>query len=140
MRSTDSRVAARAVCRVCVLGAYSWLCSLGAGVVALWVSGRLLSPTDGVFGLSTLQVLQDPFVLMIWLPLVIAGAVLGFGFSLLTLWNVDLVKAIPTVTAVTIIAAAVTAPLMLLSPLPTFLAGVAAMVWCRWRWSQARPR
>jgi hypothetical protein len=59
--------------------------------------------------MSVWQLLGDPFVLTIWLPLTLIGAVVGFTFSVWPLWKVQLKWAVPAVVAVTVATAASTA-------------------------------
>ena len=128
--------------RVAVIALSSLTCSLVSGIVALYIQGQLLSPNDGAYGMSLWATLADPFVQVVFFPLTLGLALLGFGAALLTLWHVNLVKAIPLVAAVAIGASAATEYFKFpFGPFLAFGATLLAMQWCHSvsGWSFPRP-
>jgi hypothetical protein len=115
--------------RVLTLALGSFSCALLAGLAALFFFGRSLPPSDGAYGMTLWELLHDPFVLIVWGQLVIAGAVIGFLLALLLLWRCDLRKAVPAVILVTVAVAAASAPLgVVVSVGATLSAGIAVML------------
>ena len=131
--------------RTTTLAIGALLCALLAGLLALYTLTWSLPPSDSAYGMSVADSLRDPFILLAWGPLVLGGAAIGFAFSRWLLWRVTLLKAIPTVAAVTAVGAAASAPIFYpLSPLVALSVGVMAMFWCRqrtaWQSDRSRPR
>ena len=121
------------VTRVIVLALGSTACALAAGLVALWVNGITLPPTDLAYGMTVLQSLRDPFVRGVWLSLTFAAAVPGFAVALWALWRVQLAKAFPLIFLASTLSAGATARyLPPLSPVTALLSATAVMVWCRY--------
>jgi hypothetical protein len=112
--------------RVVVLACSAALCALVAGLAAVYTHSRSLAPS------SVWDSLGDPFGRVVWLGATLVGAILGFVFSVWALWRAHLKEAVPTVIAVTVSTAALSAPILgPLSALVALVAGVTTMIWCR---------
>jgi len=110
------------------LAASALLCATLSGFVVLVVQQQGLDPADGAYGQSPWLVLNDPFVLRIWVTVVLAGAALCFACALLTLWRANLGVAIPVVFAVTVGSAAAAASVFVPMSVPVALVmGLATM-------------
>lgn len=125
--------------RVVILALSSLGCGLLTGLLVLYIDGKSLTPSDEAYGMSVVESLADPLVLLVWLPFTLGSASLGFVYSLVALRNVNLAKAIPLVAVVTVGAAAATAtsfapasPFVAL--LVALLVALIAMEFCR-NWS-----
>ncbi|HTF87601.1 MAG TPA: hypothetical protein VK843_04270 [Planctomycetota bacterium] len=127
--------------RVFALGFACAATAFAAGIVALTALQIGLPPSDTAYGQDLRSVFPDPFVVRVWLALVLTGGVIAFGFAVPLLWPVQLSKAFPWVACVTLVAAGagsfVRAPL---GPILGLVAGIAAMIWARsrvdWRISE----
>jgi hypothetical protein len=118
--------------RVLVLAGNSLLCAVLSGLAALFTHLRTLPPSNLAYGKSVGDLLADPFVIAVWMRLVLLGAVLGLVFSLTILWRVKLLKALLVIDAVTVVSAAVSGAFSLvLSPLLALAGGIVAMICCR---------
>jgi len=125
--------------------AASLLVAILSGLAALWGLLVSLPPTDGAYGQGVMGTLLDPFVLMVWLPLVCVGWIVGSVLGLLLLRPTNLARSLPLVGALAVATSAVMAASV--SPsiaLPAGLwAGAVAAGWARFmaaldpRW--ARP-
>jgi len=113
--------------RVAALALSVLVCAVLSGLVALFVWGQTLSPSKGV-----LDSLAEPWLRDIWLGLTLGSALFGVAASLLMLWDVNLVKAVPFVLFITVAVAAGTAatPFVMFSPLAALGAGLVTMQWC----------
>ncbi len=117
-------------------------CALSSGVLALYMHGRSLPPTDGAYGMSVLQSLRDPFVFLVWAPLTLWPGVVGCLAAVVTLWHTNLLVTIPCVFVVTVgVVAGTASAYAFLSPFLALGASLLAMqacnVYVRWR-SRAR--
>ena len=141
-RRTLGRVVA-AVLRVLQLVLSAAACALVAGLAALYVQGELLPPTDGAYGMTLWETLQDPFVRDVWsISVALAGGV-GVLFALPLLWRVRLVRAVPVVAAASTVGSVLFAMAFPLAMGAGLAGGVVAMFWCRtrpeWRIGGRRP-
>ena len=119
--------------RVFVLACCAVLCSFVVGILALHAFLQGLPSSDAMYGQSVWVGLRDPTVLLVWLQLTLLLALLALWLSLLTLWKVSLLKAVPTVVGATVASAAV--GMVWLGPwlgvLLSLSGGIVAMLWSR---------
>jgi hypothetical protein len=91
-----------------------------------------LPSSDTAHGLSLLEVLGDPFVVLIFSTLTAGGGVIGFGLALWQLRGMRLERVVPGVFLASILAAAVTGAILTpLSPVMALFAAAGFMAWSR---------
>ena len=89
-----------ALLRALGIAASAFVSAAVCGLAALIALQLRLPETDGAYGTPLSLVLNDPFVFTVWQVTVVVGGLLGTLLGLAELWNVRLVRAVPTVLAV----------------------------------------
>ena len=118
--------------RVTALALSALATGVASGVIVLAYRLARLPPTDLAYGMPVWVFLRDPFVLMVFIPLTVAVAFIGFLASVLTLWYADLRKALPFVSSVAIGVITVTTHLRIARGAQLAVAAaILAMLWCR---------
>jgi len=108
-------------------------CALLTGLAALYTMFLMLPPTDLAYGQGFLLTILDPFVLTVWLVFTLGSALVASPVALWSLWRVQLIKAVPLIMFVSVVAAGIGAYYYLpASPLIVLIAASLAMVWCRY--------
>lgn len=101
-------------------------CAFVSMFVALAVNQAVLPPSDGAYGLSAFEILRDPFVRTLAIPVTLTLGAVGSLCAIFLLARTDLRRSIPIVAAVTIVA---TAALSLISELVAAPVGLAFGIW-----------
>lgn len=118
--------------RLAILFACSILCAFLSGTAAIMSILWNLPESDEDYGSNLVDYLSHPTYFSFWIVIVCSGAILGFLIMSPTLWGTRLQSSIPLVMASTVITAGCTGwVLYFYSAVPSFLAGLAAMILSR---------
>ena len=118
--------------RATVILVSGFACAFAALFASLAVGQALLPPADGAYGLSVFEILGDPFVRTVAMPVTLTLGGFGSLCALFLLARTDLRRSIPVVAVVTVAATAAFSALGEFVAAPIGLViGIWAMTACR---------
>jgi hypothetical protein len=118
--------------RIGAIAIGSSICAVLSGLAALQARLLFLPSSDTANGLSLLEVIRDPFAVLIFSTLTAGAGVIGFGLALWLLRGMRLEKVGPGVFLASSLAAAVTGAILTpLSPVMALFAAAGFMSWSR---------